>query len=77
MARKYDTISMLAAETAKDITKNEDAWKRYLDLVNMAGTGTFVDVVKAAGLMTPFEDGCIKDVAETAKNWCLTHQLKK
>ncbi|MBR2636548.1 MAG: M3 family oligoendopeptidase [Oscillospiraceae bacterium] len=62
------------AEFLKD---PKDAWKRYLDLVNMAGTGTFVDVVKAAGLMTPFEDGCIKDVAETAKNWCLTHQLKK
>ena len=62
------------AEFLKD---PKDAWKRYLALVNMAGTGTFVDVVKAAGLMTPFEDGCIKDVAETAKNWCLTHQLKK
>lgn len=31
MARKYNTISMLAAEKAKDITKNDDAWKRYLD----------------------------------------------
>lgn len=32
----------------------KDAWKRYLALVNQAGTGTFVDVVKTAGLKTPF-----------------------
>lgn len=31
MARKYEYISMLAQETAKDIVKNEEAWKRYLD----------------------------------------------
>lgn len=54
----------------------KDAWNRYLTLVNQAGTGTFVDVVKAAGLKTPFEDGCIKEVAESAKGWCLAHQLK-
>lgn len=31
MARKYEYISMLAQETAKDIVKNEEAWKRYLN----------------------------------------------
>lgn len=31
MARKIEYISMLAEETAKDIVKNEEAWKRYLD----------------------------------------------
>lgn len=55
----------------------KDAWKRYLALVNQAGTGTFVEVVKAAGLKTPFEDGCVKEVAEISKGWCLAHQLKK
>ena len=33
----------------------KDAWKRYLALVNQAGTGTFVDVVKTAGLKTPLK----------------------
>ena len=55
----------------------KDAWKRYLALVNQAGTGTFVEVVKAAGLKTPFEDGCVQEVAEISKGWCLAHQLKK
>ena len=55
----------------------QDAWKRYLALVNQAGTGTFVDVVKAAGLKSPFEDGCVKEAAEVSKEWCLAHQLKK
>lgn len=31
LARKYEYISMLAQETAKDIVKNEEAWKRYLN----------------------------------------------
>ncbi|MDD3393738.1 MAG: M3 family oligoendopeptidase [Anaerotignum sp.] len=55
----------------------QDAWKRYLALVNQAGTGTFVDVVRAAGLKTPFDEGCVKEVAEAAKGWCLAHQLNK
>lgn len=36
-----------------------------------------VDVVKAAGLKSPFEDGCVKEAAEVSKEWCLAHQLKK
>ena len=55
----------------------KDAWKRYLALVNQAGTGTFVDVVKTAGLKTPFEENCVKEVANISKDWCLSHQLKK
>lgn len=30
MARKYEIISRLAEETAKEVVKNEDTWKRYL-----------------------------------------------
>ena len=52
------------------------AWQRYLTLFDQAGTGTFVDVVKAAGLKTPFEAGCVQETAEMAKGWCLSHQIK-
>lgn len=31
MARKIDYISMLAEETAKDIVKNGEEWRRYLN----------------------------------------------
>ena len=31
MARKYEIISKLAETTAKDIVKNEEAWKQYLN----------------------------------------------
>ncbi len=44
----------------------QPGWNRYL----------FVDVVKAAGLKSPFEDGCVKEAAEVSKEWCLAHQLK-
>ena len=31
MARKYDTISALAERTAKEVVKNEETWKTYLN----------------------------------------------
>lgn len=30
LARKYEIVSKLAEETAKEVVKNETAWKRYL-----------------------------------------------
>jgi len=29
--RKYDAISALAEETAREVTRNEESWKRYLN----------------------------------------------
>ena len=31
MANKYELISKLAEETAKEVVKNGETWKRYLD----------------------------------------------
>ena len=31
MANKYELISKLAEETAKEIVKSGETWKRYLD----------------------------------------------
>lgn len=54
----------------------QDAWKRYLALVNQAGTGTFVDVIGQAGMKTPFDPDCVKEIAEVSKNWILAHQIR-
>ena len=45
------------------------AWKRYMDLVNLAGTATFTELVAAAGLDTPFGDEALKTVSAMAKEW--------
>ena len=46
-----------------------DAWKHYMDLVNLAGTRTFRELVAAAGLNTPFGEEALKEIADTAKQW--------
>lgn len=40
----------------------EEAWKSYLDLCKQGGSKSFVDLVKFAGLRSPFEDGCVESV---------------
>ena len=29
--RKYDLISILSAETSREVTRNEESWKKYLN----------------------------------------------
>lgn len=40
----------------------EKAWKSYLELCKQGGSKSFVDLVKFAGLRSPFEDGCVESV---------------
>ncbi len=48
---------------------HEEAWERYMKLVRKAGTQTFEELVKTAGLSSPFEEKTLCRVAEAAKNW--------
>ncbi len=54
-----------------------DAWERYKRFVNLAGTRTFVELVEAAGLYTPFGDEALKNVAEEARKWLDTVDMTK
>ncbi len=40
----------------------ETAWKSYLELCKQGGSKSFVNLVKFAGLRSPFEDGCVESV---------------
>ena len=46
-----------------------EAWKRYMAYTEQGGSRTFVDLLKNAGLATPFDEECLKTVCETAKTW--------
>ncbi len=46
-----------------------DAWKRYLALVDKAGTETYTGLVRAAGLATPFEPGAMRRVGDEVLAW--------
>lgn len=47
----------------------KEAFERYVGFVDGAGTKTFVNLVKDAGLIVPFDKGCVAKVAEEAMNW--------
>lgn len=40
----------------------DEAFRRYLNFVRAGGTKTYVELVKAAGLELPFNDGCIRNL---------------
>ena len=42
----------------------DDAISRYFDFVRTGGEKVFTDLVRDAGLRSPFEDGALKDMAE-------------
>ena len=53
----------------------EDAWKRYLEFTDKAGTKTFEEVVSEAGLFLPYGEGGMKKICESVGNWIKAHQI--
>jgi len=47
------------------LNKDAKAWSDYLHLCKLGGTKSFVSLVKEAGLISPFKDGCLKDTVKT------------
>lgn len=50
----------------KDFDK---AWDIYLTFTKMAGTKTFIDLVKSSGLQSPMEVGCLKSICDIISDW--------
>ncbi len=44
-----------------------DAWEHYMAFTTQGGSATFTDLLKNAGLKTPFEEECLKGVCEQAR----------
>ena len=53
-------------EAMKD---HDAAFKKYLSFVDLAGTKTFGELVKSAGLLVPYEAGSMKKIAGTIGAW--------
>ena len=47
----------------------ENAWKYYMAYTKQGGSRTFTELLKNAGLKTPFDEACLKEVCETASGW--------
>lgn len=47
----------------------EKAWERYLSFTRLGGSDVFTKLLAKAGLESPFDEECIKNVCEKAEKW--------
>ena len=57
------------------LENREAAWENYLGFVDKAGTETFRDLVKGAGLLLPYEAGTMKKIGEKLSKWIENNQI--
>ncbi len=66
----YCLAQTVALEIWALIQKDRDAaWQRYMAYTAQGGSRTFTDLLKNAGLTTPFDEACLKEVCEAAVKW--------
>ena len=53
----------------------KDAWEHYMAYTVQGGSCTFVDLLKNAGLDTPFDENTLKGVCEVADQWLDSYDL--
>ena len=47
----------------------EEAWKDYVHLCSLGGSLSFTNLVREAGLISPFEQGCVESVIGTIEDY--------
>ncbi|RJS62021.1 M3 family oligoendopeptidase [Bacillus sp. PK3_68] len=47
----------------------KEAWEDYVEICRVGGSLSFTEIVKLAGLISPFEEGCIERVIEPIEKW--------
>ncbi len=47
----------------------KNAWAHYMVYTRLGGSRTFTELLKNAGLESPFEENCLRTVAQTAKEY--------
>ena len=53
----------------KDQEDHATAWGDYVRLCKVGGSQSFLDLVKLANLMSPFEENCVHSVTGVIKDW--------
>ena len=48
---------------------HEEAWQDYVKLCKLGGSKSFVQLVKDANLVSPFENGCVESVVSEIEAW--------
>ena len=66
----YCLAQTVALEFWAMIQKDEKAaWEHYMAYTGQGGSRTFTELLKNAGLKTPFDEECLREVCETATKW--------
>jgi M3 family oligoendopeptidase len=66
----YCLAQVVAMQFWKWRQENPDAaWKAYFELCSKAGTKTYVELVKEAGLVIPFGEGSVDGIAEACSRY--------
>ena len=47
----------------------KNAWEHYMAYTRQGGSCVFTELLDHAGMVSPFDDNCLKKVAEAAKKW--------
>lgn len=51
------------------VKDRETAWGKYMEFVKLGGTKTFLELVHAVNLLSPLDEGCVKEVCHSATQW--------
>lgn len=54
----------------------KDAWEHYMAYASQGGSRVFTELLKNAGLKTPFDEECLRGVCEAAKQWLSEFDLE-
>ncbi len=53
----------------KDREDHKKAWSDYLNLCQLGGSKSFLELVKISDLESPFEGNCVERIVKVIKNW--------
>lgn len=53
----------------------QNAWEHYMAYTKQGGSRVFTELLKNAGLDTPFDESCLKTVCEKANEWLKAYDL--
>ena len=56
-------------------TDRRAAWEKYMAYTRQGGSRVFTELLKNAGLESPFEESCLRDVCATANAWLEAYDL--
>lgn len=49
--------------------KPHETWKSYLNICKLGGSLSFINLLKQAGLQSPFDNNTILEIIEYSKNY--------